>query len=406
MRRVCESLGAVTVLAVTIGGCRGGLEPSPTLPLESSAPSGTATADDPLDSAPSREPSPTPTKPAVGSGSNLWSDGQILQLPLDLEFSFPVSLVSLPSGSYLLDEDDPFGITASSIGNSFSEQILAYSGNLRGWHAAGLAKGFMLVAEVREPAIYVVNLHRQTVAKLGQICDGGQGSLSADGMYYGRLCQPGGGNGSALELVRLGTGLARQLSIPSAAWEVGSRQIHWAGGERLFVDIGSDGEPCEVWVEASQVDCSNVFGPDQIRGVSPSGNWIMALSLEPRSSFIRKVYPAQCFDDASSCEAVLTIDDASSQLQWSPDANKLAVLVGSGLGSDEVGLGYYVVGEWTHQSLASFEGDYLLTAWCPDSDCILIEPTKPTTKPSVLVYLDGRALQMPAASPIGLIDIP
>jgi hypothetical protein len=325
---------------------------------------------------------------------------------LDVDFSFPAALSSLPPGLYLLDEDDPSGIAVSAMGATHSAQLVGYSGQFRAWQLAGDRDAPKLLVYVPEPAVYVIDLYGQAAEKVGPPCEADRVFPSPTGELLALLCRPGDDASPAVLLVSLSDGLMRRLPFALDGWRFGGRQIFWGGDDWFVADIGSGGEPCTVRINESTVSCSPTLGPDQLRGVSPHGKWIIALRLEPRSAFIRGVYPMECLQDRRECGEVVTIEDVSSTLEWSADGTKLAIVSGSGLGSDEVDLGFYEVSSWSFESLASFEGDYLFTGWCPGSECMLIEPTKPATKPSVLVFLDGRIDQVPVAFPIGIIEVP
>jgi hypothetical protein len=116
-----------------------------------------------------------------------------------------------------------------------------------------------------------------------------------------------------------------------------------------------------------------------------------------------------CLADPAKCRPVVTFEDDqidSALFSWSPDATKLAYISGVGLGYDEVTVGYYDSADWSVHPLARFEGDYLFVEWCPDGGCFLIEPTQPTDKPIVLVYVDGTLRMLPIAQPVGFMEVP
>jgi len=400
------ALLTLVMLDISAGGCDAA-SVSMATPSESAPPAAhTPQATVRPSGSPTESPTETSTQQSTSPGPSVWSAGEASALPLDIDFSYPTALSSLPAGLYVLDEDEPSSIAASAIGTTYSAQLLGYSDQVRAWQLAGGRDTAMLMVQGPDPAVYVIDLDRQEAEKVGPLCEANRVFPSPSGDLLALLCRPGDDAGPTVQLVSLSEGLSRRLPFALDGWRFGNRQIFWGGDEWFVSDIGSGGEPCTVRIDGSAILCSPTLGPDQLRGVSPDGKWVIALRLIPRSAFIRSVYPMECLQDRRACEELVMIEDVSSILEWSPDATKLAVISGSGLGSDEVDVGFYEVDTWSFQSLASFKGDYLFAGWCPGSECFLIEPTKPTTKPSVLVFLNGRIDQIPVASPMGVIEVP
>ena len=371
-------------------------------------------------------PSPTPVYGPVEVEA-----GRVANPP-ELQLDFHVLFEDLPSGWIVLYSDDVTGdlmyrqMETNRAGSFLS--VLSPVGES--------ARGLFSYLWLREPKTslvgwlgdpitrYVIDLRRQEVVRLGEMCNEYGFVFSPSGRKLATLCDREGspeGEASWLEIDLLDEPRRLRYTLPISRSRYGPSTLRWLTDDSLVLLGGGDGQPCVLDLNPVLFTCLEGSKPGEFLEASEDGRYIVVWStltgtwdvaecevrLDSCPDTLR-IYDATCIRKAKDCppelELVRVEDLRGGVAVPAPDGSAIAY---AGGWNQWTNVGVITLDDGTFSRLGRLPPYFGFVDWCPDSKCFLVAPggNQPYAK-SYFIYLDGHQEALDIADPMAILEIP